>query len=96
LHRRLRQADGGHLGEQFGASVEAVADGTGQGGQPFGGRREAAGGNAGGFIEGEEALAAAAAVVVGAAAADRPAQAGQGVFAVAVVGGGLLAAGAGY
>jgi hypothetical protein len=62
----------------------------------LGGRAEAPGGDAGGLVEGEEALAAAAAVVVGAATADQAAQADQGVFALVVEGGGLVAGRAGY
>src|SRR5205807_7387963 len=92
----LRQAHPGRLFQQIGGLLEAVADAAGQGGEALGGGGQCPLGDAGAVVEGGGAFAAAAAVIVGAGVADGPDDADDGALAVGVIGGGVVAVGAGH
>jgi hypothetical protein len=94
LDRRLAQSDAGALVEQFRPLLEAVGDGSAEGGQSLGGRREAALGYPDAAVPGAGAFAADPAVVVGAVARDRPAERLDRLVAVPVERGAPVAVGA--
>ncbi len=75
--------------------LEAVADAAGQRRQLFGGGRQAVGADAGLLVKGEKALATTPAVIVGACARDLAAEAEEAMAALALIGGGVVAEGAG-
>src|SRR5262249_22709714 len=92
----LAEAHARHFGHQLGTLLEAVGDGTRQGGDTLQSRAEIPGRQAGLPIEGEQALAAAAAQVVGALVGDGANEAGRRVRAVAVGLGRGVRGGTGY
>lgn len=76
--------------------LEAIAYSTGQRREPLGGGAKAVVTDAGLLIKRTEALSTASAVVVGAAAGDVAAETDEGVAAVAVISGGVIAVGTRY